>query len=136
MRKRIILKINYYHWIAVIGSVIGIISYSFLHFYSIVDYEIFKSGLIAIGFTSLNYFVGSYLFKIGMGKTDKTFLIIVFGGMVARFMVLLTVLIISIYFLKINLNSFIFAFFTFYIFFLTLEVIHLSKKENKVIHRI
>jgi hypothetical protein len=98
-----------------------------------IEYDIFRSGFAGIIIALVNYLAGFYLLRIGLNKPDKLFLAIVMGGMVIRLFLVLISIIISIKLLKISQDSFIFAIFTFYIFFLTLEIINLSNRDVKVI---
>jgi hypothetical protein len=98
-----------------------------------IEYATFRASFAGIIIALVNYLIGFYLLKIGLNKPDKLFLTIVMGGMVIRLFLVLISIIISIKLLKISQDSFIFAIFTFYIFFLTLEIINLSNRDVKVI---
>jgi hypothetical protein len=98
-----------------------------------IEYATLRASFAGIIIALVNYLIGFYLLKIGLNKPDKLFLTIVMGGMVIRLFLVLISIIISIKLLKISQDSFIFAIFTFYIFFLTLEIINLSNRDVKVI---
>ncbi|MBX2977422.1 MAG: hypothetical protein KF721_14950 [Ignavibacteriaceae bacterium] len=119
-----------------IGLVLGITFEALLYLLfilSTIDEAIFKSASTALLITLVNFVVGNILLKYGLPKPDKVFLTVVFGGMVLRLFLVLISIIISIKLLKMSQDSFIFAIFTFYIFFLTLEIIDLAKREVKVL---
>lgn len=119
-----------------IGLVLGITFEALLYLLfilSTIDEAIFKSASTALLITLVNFVVGNILLKYGLTKPDKVFLTVVFGGMVLRLFLVLISIIISIKLLKMSQDSFIFAIFTFYIFFLTLEIIDLAKREVKVL---
>jgi hypothetical protein len=119
--------------IGVIISFVVSLSLFFLYQTDNIDYETFRSAFAGIIIALVNYLIGFYLLRIGLNKPDKLFLTIVMGGMVARLFLVLISIIISIKLLKMSQDSFIFAIFTFYIFFLTLEIINLSNRDAKVI---
>ncbi|HRI46395.1 MAG TPA: hypothetical protein PK559_04750 [Ignavibacteriaceae bacterium] len=119
-----------------IGLVLGITFEALLYLLfilSTIGEAIFKSASTALLITLVNFVVGNILLKYGLTKPDKVFLTVVFGGMVLRLFLVLISIIISIKLLKMSQDSFIFAIFTFYIFFLTLEIIDLAKREVKVL---
>lgn len=80
------------------------------------------SILVGISIATLNFllFVSGYAYSIK--KTNKTFLIFTMGGMGVRLLIMLSVVFISIKFLKVDLLGFIFALFIWYIFFLIFEI--------------
>jgi len=97
-----------------------------LYFANILSFSQFISILLAFGITAAN-FLGLFLsVKMGLKKPDSGFIKIVFGSMVIRFFLLLLVVLISLLFLDINKNSFIFSIFIFYILFLFIEIYYLN----------
>lgn len=89
-------------------------------------FSIFSAGVI----TSLNFFAGLLLLKIGMKKSFKSFSKIVFGGMFLRLFFTLIIVFICLKFLYISQNSFIFSILFLYFFYLIIEIFYLilSKK--------
>ncbi len=101
-----------------------------LYFANIFSFSQFISILLAFWITAAN-FLGSFLsVKMGLKKPDSGFIKIVFGSMVIRFFLLLLIVLISLLFLDINKNSFIFSIFIFYILFLFIEIYYLNFQRN------
>ena len=103
---------------------------SVLYFSHVFSFSQFISILLALGITAAN-FLGQFLsVKIGLKKPDSGFIKIVFGSMIIRFFSLLLVVLISLAFLDINKNSFIFSIFIFYILFLFIEIYYLNFQKH------
>lgn len=77
----------------------------------------------------LNFIAGHFLNETGLQKSDKSFLILVLGGMVFRMFLTLILIILVLQFLNVSTYSFIFVIFISYIYFLTVEIINLSGKK-------
>lgn len=90
----------------------------------------FNSVLYGFLIASLSFAIGFISIKIGLDKSDKTFLIVVFGGVILRLFVVLMLIILSLNFLFVSLNSFIFTAFIFYFYYLIVEIYILSQKKN------
>ncbi len=103
---------------------------SVLYFANIFSFSQFISILLAFGITAAN-FLGLFLsVKMGLKKPDEAFIKIVFGSMIIRFFSLLLMILISLVFLDINKNSFIFSIFIFYILFLFIEIYYLNFRKH------
>lgn len=118
-------------WLGLIAGISFEVLLYFLFVIGVMNQASFKSASTALLITLVNFVIGNILLKYGFAKPDKAFLTAVFGGMVLRLFLVLISIIISIKLLKMSQDSFIFAIFTFYIFFLTLEIIDLAKREVK-----
>lgn len=80
-------------------------------------------------FPTFNFVLGVLAIHFGFEKSDKLFLIIVFGGLVARLFLMLGLILMALKFLFVSLNSFIFTTFIFYFYYLLVEIFFLTKKE-------
>jgi hypothetical protein len=85
------------------------------------------SILIAIAISSLNFLFFVFIYQYSLKKTNKIFLIFNLGGMSLRLILTLSVIFISIKFLKIALVGFIFTLFIWYILLLIFEIIIIGK---------
>jgi hypothetical protein len=97
-----------------------------LFFIKIISAELFFPVLISLFISSLNFFLGLASIKLGLKKHTNSFMKIIFGGMVFRLFLTASLVFISLKFLDINGNNFIFSIFFFYILFLIIEVFYLN----------
>jgi hypothetical protein len=95
--------------------------------------ELFFSLLYGFIFSTLNFLLGVLSIHFGFEKSDKIFLIIVFGGLVIRLFLMLILIVITLEFLFVRLNSFIFTTFIFYFYYLIVEIFILNQKKNFII---
>ena len=107
-----------------------IVSTLVLYLANIFDYSQFISILLALIITTLNFLAGLLSAKISLKKNEKTFIKIIFNSMVIRLFSMLILILITLLFLDINRNSFIFSIFIFYIFYLVIEVFYLNYRKN------
>ena len=84
-------------------------------------------------FSTINFVLGVLAIHFGFEKSDKIFLIIVFGGLVLRLFLMLILIVIALKFLFVRLNSFIFTTFIFYFYYLIVEIFILNQKKNFII---
>ena len=103
-----------------------LISTCTLFFANIFSFTQFVSILLALGITTINFITGFLSAKASLKKDNETFIKIVFGSMIIRLFSLLLIVLLSLIFLDINQNSFIFSIFIFYILFLFIEVYYLN----------
>jgi hypothetical protein len=101
-----------------------------LHLWSEIPEQNLYPVLLAFLLTTLNFFAGTITSKIALKKSDKTFIKIVFGGLTIRLFIMLGIVLFTLVFLDINLNSFIFSIFIFYIIYLIIEVFYLNFIKN------
>lgn len=95
-----------------------------------LDSELFFSLFYGFIFSTLNFLLGVLSIHFGFEKSDKIFLIIVFGGLVIRLFLMLILIVIALEFLFVRLNSFIFTTFIFYFYYLIVEIFILNQKKN------
>jgi len=103
---------------------------SILYFADILSYSEFFSVQIGFWITTCNFLSGMISAKISIEKSEKTFIKIIFGSMIIRLLLFLSVILISLIFLDINRNSYIFSIFIFYIFYMIVEVFYLNLLKN------
>mgnify|MGYP001250027065 CR=1 FL=1 len=95
--------------------------------------EIFFSFFYGFIFPTVNFVLGAISIHYGFEKSDKLFLIIVFGGLVLRLFLMFILIVIALKFLFVSLNSFIFTTFIFYFYYLIVEIFILTQKKNLII---
>ena len=93
----------------------------------------FFSFLYGFIFPTVNFVLGVISIHYGFEKSDKLFLIIVFGGLVLRLFLMFILIVIALNFLFVSLNSFIFTTFIFYFYYLIVEIFILTQKKNLII---
>jgi hypothetical protein len=98
-----------------------------------LDSQLFYSLLYGIFLPTLNFLLGILAIHFGFEKSDRLFLIIVFGGLVVRFFLMFIIIVIAIDLLFVSLNSFIFTTFIFYFYYLIVEIFILTQKKNLII---
>jgi len=98
-----------------------------------LDSQLFYSLLYGFLFPTLTFFLGYLAIHFGFEKSDKLFLIIVFGGLIVRFFLMLILIVIALKLLFVSLNSFIFTTFIFYFYYLIVEIFILTRKKNLII---
>ncbi|MGQ9643026.1 MAG: hypothetical protein ACUVT3_04130, partial [Ignavibacterium sp.] len=101
----------------------------FLYFSSSIDFASYKSYTFGIIIAALNFLIGFLTIRIGLNKPNKSFLIIVFGGVVIRFFLIFALIILTLSFLYVRMNSFIFTTFTIYFYYLIVEVLYLKNQK-------
>jgi hypothetical protein len=111
--------------ITVILFLVLILIYSF----SFISETFFVSVLTGTALSVFNFLLGILAVKIGLKSSRSIFLKAILGGMVLRMFLLLAMVFISLKFLNINENSFIFSILFFYILFLIIEIIYLYMKK-------
>ncbi|HEY3250560.1 MAG TPA: hypothetical protein VGK25_05525 [Ignavibacteria bacterium] len=89
-------------------------------------YSIVSGYIIAL----LNALIGYKLNTLAINKSVKSFMVIVFGSMGLRMMFIAILLLILIYFAKLDELSVVGSVFFFYIVFTSIEIIHLHKNKT------
>lgn len=97
-----------------------------LFFADIFSFPQFFSVFLALGITTLNFIAGTISIKISLKKKEEGFIKIVYGSMIIRLFSMLLIVLLSLLFLDIYTNSFIFSIFIFYIFYLIVEIYYLN----------
>lgn len=107
-------------------SFIIILVVTILHLISDVSGPILKSVLLGTGFSILNFAVGFLLIKFSVNKSDRIFLLTLWGGLLLRLILGLTIVLLTLIFLEINAYGFIFSILFFYVFYLLIEIFYLN----------
>lgn len=115
--------------LSIVIPLIAFLSIQFLYFSKNIDFASYKSYTFGILIAVLNFLIGFLTIRIGLNKPNKSFLIIVFGGVVIRFFLIFALIILTLSFLYVRMNSFIFTTFTFYFYYLIVEVLYLKNQK-------
>lgn len=107
-------------------SILSFLIVTVLYFTSVISAIIFKSLLIGAIISLLNFLIGFLLIKISLRKSEKIFLISLWGGLLLRLILGLTFILITLIFLEINNYGFIFSILFFYVFYLIIEIFYLN----------
>lgn len=117
--------------LTILITVTAFIVVTILFITSLVSSQNFLSFILGTSLALLNFLLGFLLLNYSIGKPDKIFLIILWGGMFLRIILLLTLVFIILYFLEINTVTFIFSIFIFYIFYLFDEIFYLLIRSKQ-----
>ena len=79
----------------------------------------------------MNAVIGYGLNEMAFKKPVKSFMVIVFGGMGLRIILVGLFLLIAVSFTNLNAFSLVGSVFVFYVLFVTLEILYLHKKQAK-----
>lgn len=82
----------------------------------------------ALGF--INYIFGLGLAAYGLKKSETVFLISLWGGLLLRMLLMLSLVVICLKFLDLSTDNFIFSVLFFYVFFLISEIIYLNLRKS------
>jgi hypothetical protein len=101
-----------------------------LYSLSVISWIILKS--IAIGFllSLLNFLIGLLLIKFSISQSEKLFLVALWGGLLFRLVLGLSLILISLIFLEISTYGFIFSILFFYVFYLIIEIFYLNLRRK------
>jgi len=113
--------------------VLFLVTIVMLSLFEKIENLLFNSLLTGISLSTINFLLGSLSIKFGLEKSDKLFLIIVFGGLVVRLFLMLTLIVTALNFLYVKTDSFIFTTFIFYFYYLIVEIYILTQKSNFLI---
>lgn len=106
---------------AIIVSVVTI-----LFILSGISQKLFISIIIGFTISAINFLIGIGLIKFSISKSEKIFLFSLWGGLLIRLILGLTLVLISLIFLEINTYGFIFSILFFYVFYLIIEIFYLN----------
>ena len=95
-----------------------------------IDAASFISILIGAAMAYLNYLAGMGIAVYGIHKSNAVFLISLWGGMLFRMLVMLSLVVICLKFLDLSTDNFIFSVLFFYVFFLISEIIYLNLRKS------
>lgn len=112
---------------------VSFISIVILYFLNYLNHQLFWSILWGFSISTLNLLLGLLNIKFGLDKSDKIFLVVVFGGLVFRLFLMLGLIIIALKILFVSLNSFIFTTFIYYFYYLMVEIFVLTLNKNIII---
>ncbi len=119
--------------ILLLGLLFGVISLIVLVILSLsesLNQLFYKSVLIGDFLGFFNFLIGLIILSWGFKKSNKKFLISLYGGILIRLSLLLIMLIFVLVFLEINEITFIFSVLFFYFFYVIIEIIYLNLKES------
>ena len=120
-------KILYFGFAAAFGATAAIyISYLF----SAVSHTFLMSVFTAFGIITFNFILTIISIKLGERGAGNSFINFYLGGMLFRFFLMLAMVLISLKFLDISRNSFIFSILIFYVFYLIIEIIYLNFRKH------
>lgn len=114
---------------AFVFTILGSVFVFTLPYTKLISLEIFREIKWGWILTSINFYAGILPIIYALNKREKTFLIIVLGGMVMRLFLMLGIIIIFLQFLEFSQNAFIFTVFIFYNLYLFIEIIYLSIRK-------
>ncbi len=97
---------------------------------SLISYRNFFSIMLPAVFTTIGFIIAVIFLHKAEKKHSEDFIGIVFMGMGIRLLFLVVIITVSLIFLDINKNSFIFSVLIFYIYYLTIEIIYISIRNK------
>jgi hypothetical protein len=107
-------------------SFIVLLGVTILYLISELSGLMFKSILLGSGFSILNFTIGIFLIKYSVNKSDRIFLLALWGGLLLRLILGLLLVLITLIFLEINAYGFIFSILFYYVFYLVIEIFYLN----------
>lgn len=108
--------------ISILSFLVALVFY----FTSLISAIMFKSIIIGAIISLLNFLIGFILFKISLRKSEKIFILSLWGGLLLRLILGLSLILITLIFLEINTYGFIFSILFFYVFYLFTEIFYLN----------
>jgi len=112
--------------ICILISCLTLLIVSILYLLSAVSGLIFKSILLGTLLSMINFVIGVSLIKFSITKSDNIFLLALWGGILFRLILGLSLVLITLIFLEINTYGFIFSILFFYVFYLFIEIFYLN----------
>ena len=91
---------------------------------------VFKSILLGDLLAFFNFLIGLGFLYWGIKRSNKKFLISLYGGILLRLSLLLILFTAALSFLEINEITFIFSVLFFYFFYVIIEIIYLNLRER------
>ena len=114
----------------ILFGIISLIILSILTLSSSYNQLIYKSILLGNLIAFISFILVLLFAGWGIPKSNKQFLISLYGGMVTRLVLSLVLVIIVLIFLEINEISFIFSNLFFYIFYVIVEIVYFNRRER------
>jgi hypothetical protein len=93
---------------------------------SVISAMMFKSVLLGTLLAIINFVIGFALIRFSLNKSEKIFLLSLWGGLLLRLILGLILILITLIFLEINTYGFIFSILFFYVFYLIIEIFYLN----------
>lgn len=112
--------------IALVISFLTLLIVTIFFFLSSISGLIFKSILLGALLSMINFLIGLTLIKFSINKSDNIFLLVLWGGILFRLILGLSLVLITVIFLEINTYGFIFSILFFYVFYLLIEIFYLN----------
>lgn len=112
--------------IALLISFLTLLIVTIFFFLSYISGLIFKSILLGALLSMINFLIGLTLIKFSANKSDNIFLLVLWGGILFRLILGLSLVLITVIFLEINTYGFIFSILFFYVFYLLIEIFYLN----------
>ncbi len=110
----------------IIFSIILLVIVTILFTLSSISQALFISIIIGFSISAINFVLGLGFIKISLAKSEKIFLLALWGGVLLRLILGLILVLISLIFLEINTYGFIFSILFFYVFYLIIEIFYLN----------
>jgi len=107
-------------------SFLSLLIVTILFLSSSISGMIFKSIFVGALITIINFVIGLLLIKFSVNKPEKIFLLALWGGIILRLILGLSLVLITLIFLEINTYGFIFSILFFYVFYLLIEIFYLN----------
>jgi len=111
---------------SLIVSFIVLFGVTILYLISALSGLMLKSILLGAILSMLNFALGYFLIKFSVNKSDKAFLLALWGGLFLRLILGLSIVLMTLIFLEINAYGFIFSILFFYVFYLLIEIFYLN----------
>lgn len=116
--------------IAVGIPVLSILIITLLYSFYQISPIVFTSILIGIIISTVIFLLGILSINFSINKSDKLFLMILWGSFLFKLILGLVAVLITLIFLEINTYGFIFSILFFYIFYLIIEIIYLDLRRK------
>ena len=110
----------------IIISILLLFIVTILFTLSSISQVLFISIIIGFSISAINFILGLGFIKISLAKSEKIFLLALWGGVLLRLILGLILVLISLIFLEINTYGFIFSILFFYVFYLIIEIFYLN----------
>lgn len=107
-------------------SALALLIVSVLYLASLISAILFESIIFGALISLLNFLIGFLLIKFSLRRSEKIFLLSLWGGLLLRLILGLTLILITLIFLEINTYGFIFSILFFYVFYLLIEIFYLN----------
>jgi len=112
--------------VCIIISFLTLFIVAILFLLSSISGLIFKSILLGTFLSMINFAIGLVLIKFSEDKSERIFLLALWGGLLFRLILGLSLVLITLIFLEINTYGFIFSILFFYVFYLLIEIFYLN----------